>query len=164
VSPPVTLEEFRAAFPVGTTILVRYAQLGMPTMEERWTWTAADAASCSVATVSCDDQGQMVDGGDAQTTWAELMSHAVFPSERTMVTDATVEVAAGRFDTWLYTVAEHAPDGSPRVARYHFDRTLPGPPVLFVLEEGGVEVMRMELLERATMPPSPGSRCTAPPS
>jgi len=36
------------------------------------------------------------------------------------------------------------------------------PPV--TLEEAGVEVMRMELIERDVTPPAAGGRCTLPPS
>lgn len=159
VSPPVTLEEFRAAFPVGTTILMRFFGVA-PVMEERWTWTAADDEGCTIAALSCDGEGRVVsDEGETRTTWVELMSHAVFPTDRTIRTDASVDVAAGHFDTWLYTVRDDAPDGSPEVAYYHFDRTLPGPPVLMIIEQGGEEVRRMELVDRNVNPPAPGSGC-----
>jgi len=165
VSPPVTLDEFRAAFPVGTSILMRFVQLGTSPMEERWTWIAADADGCTVTTLSCDEEGNVVsEDGEIETTWVELMTHATFPADRTVFTDATVDVAAGHFDTWHYTVSEGAPDTSPELAHYHFDRTLPGPPVLVIIEEGGVEVMRMELVHRDVTPPAAGSRCSVPPS
>ena len=39
-------------------------------------------------------------------------------------------------------------DGVPHYRKFHFAKTLPGPPVLFVEEENGEEVFRMTLLER----------------
>ena len=88
------------------------------------------------------------DEGSSRSTWAELMGHAAFPAAQTTREDASVEVPAGRFDTWLYTVEDSAEDGTPQVKRYHFARNLPGPPVLFTIEQGGAEVFRMALLER----------------
>jgi hypothetical protein len=161
VSPPVTLEEFRAAFPVGTTILMRYREIDAAPFEERWNWTAADDEGCTIAALSCDEEGRVVrDEGAGTATWVDLMSHATFPADRTTRSDASIEVPAGRFDTWLYVVRDEAADGSPEVASYHFDRHLPGPPVLLTVEQDGVEVRRMELVEREVSPPPPGSRCT----
>ena len=65
VSPPVTLEEFRAAFPKGTTLLLRFTVPERPPLEERWTWTHSDADGCTIHTLSCDADGAVLeDEGD----------------------------------------------------------------------------------------------------
>src|SRR5262245_18403647 len=70
VSPPLTLDEFRAAFPVGTSILMRFVEIGMPPMEERWTWIAVDEEGSTVSTLSCDDEGKLLsEYGVLETTW-----------------------------------------------------------------------------------------------
>lgn len=149
LSPPVTLDQFRAAFPVGTHLRLSIAVPGQPTVEQRWTWTAADAEGCTIAATVHDADGTLLnDEGAAPTTWAELMTHAVFPASRTTREDASVDVPAGHFDTWLFTVRSTAKNGTPKVERHHFAREMPGPPVLYTVEEGGTEVFRMTLLER----------------
>lgn len=153
VSPPVTLDQFRAAFPVGTTIRLRIEAQGAPPVEQWWEWTAADAEGCTIRSeVRAPDGTLLQDEGEGRSTWRELMGHAEFPAATTEWTESSAEVPAGRFDTWLYTVRETAEDGDPRVKRYHFARTMPGPPVLFTIEQGAEEVFRMTLIARSPMP------------
>ena len=160
VSPPVSLDEFRSAFPAETTLLVRYTHDG-ETHEERWTWTRVDDVGCTIAGLTCDLDGNVVtDDGEATVTWAELMSHATFPADHTVRSDASIDVMAGHYDTWLYVVEETAEDGTPTTSRFHFARTQPGPPVLMTVEQGGTELLRMELVERHVGPLPEQSRCT----
>ncbi len=148
ISPPVTLDQLRAAFPVGTKIRLGITMKDKPPVEQRWTWTAVDPDGCTIASTLHDADGNLLaDEGAARSTWAELMGHAVFPAARTTREDSRVEVPAGTFDTWHYTVTDTV-DGAPVVKRFHFAKTLPGPPLLYTLESGGVEVFRMTMIER----------------
>jgi hypothetical protein len=149
VSPPVTLEQFRAAFPVGTKIRLLIAAKGKPTEEQRWTWVKADNDGCVIATTVHDEKGTLIrDEGTNASKWTELLSHGSFPAAKTERSDSSIEVPAGRFETWLFTVRDQAKDGTPLVKRYHFAKTMPGPPVLFTIEGAGVEIFRMTMLER----------------
>jgi hypothetical protein len=149
VSPPVTLEQFRAAFPVGTKIRLLMAAKGKPTEEQRWTWVKADEDGCVIATTVHDEKGALIrDEGTNAATWAELLSHGRFPAATTERSDSSVEVPAGRFETWLFTVRDKAKDGAPIVKRLHFAKTMPGPPVLLTIEGAGAEIFRMTMVER----------------
>ncbi|MDP2310026.1 MAG: hypothetical protein Q8P18_28670 [Pseudomonadota bacterium] len=156
ISPPVTLDQFRAAFSVGTRIRLSIAASGAPIIEQRWTWTAVDDIGCTIATTLHDETGAPMpadpaapsDQGPLRHEWAELMGHAVFPAARTTMIESTVDVPAGHFATWLYTVQDTEADGTQKVTRYHFAQTMPGPPLLMITEVGGVEVFRMTMLER----------------
>lgn len=149
VSPPVTLEQFRAAFPAGTTIRLRIATKGQPTVVQKWVWTQVDEAGCTIASSVYDEKGELLkDEGESRTTWAELMGHATFPAAKTTKTDGAIGVPAGTFATWVYTVQAAAEDGTPQVKTYHFAQTMPGPPVLFTIQQGGEEIFRMTMIER----------------
>ena len=91
--------------------------------------------------------------GDAPTTHQKSTVGAgapgKFPAAKTERSDSSIEVPAGRFETWLFTVRDQAKDGTPMVKRYHFAKSMPGPPVLFTIESAGGEVFRMTLLERS---------------
>ena len=89
----------------------------------------------------------------ASYTWAELRTHALYPAEATTVEDATVEVAAGSFQTRRYTVRSEV-DGATSVTVFDFAVKLPGPPVRFVTTTDGVVTTRWELLSRSPRPPS----------
>ncbi|MFN7145544.1 MAG: hypothetical protein ACK4YP_17345 [Myxococcota bacterium] len=149
VSPPVTLEEFRAAFPAGTTIRLGVQVAGQPPLEERWEWTAVDAEGGTMRSTTLGPDGSVLQEAEARVLWTDLMGHARFPADRTVVTDSRVTVPAGTFETWLYTVTG---DDPTEIRRYHFAREMPGPPVLFTIETAGTEVFRMEVLERTPMP------------
>jgi hypothetical protein len=122
---------------------------GQPPVEQRWVWTAADAEGCEIAATLHDADGRLVkDEGAGRSAWTELMGHARFPAAKTERADATITVPAGTFDTWLFTVRDTAEDGGPMVTRYHFAKSMPGPPVQLTMERSGVEVLRMTMLER----------------
>jgi hypothetical protein len=148
---PFTLEELRAGLPVGTRLRLRIRKAGEPEREERWEVTSADAEGCVIASQVYDAAGQLVsDEGSARSTWVELNEHATFPAARTVKEASTVEVPAGRFDTWLYTVVGTPGEGGADfVKRYHFARNLPGPPVSFTIVDGKGTVLEMTLLERS---------------
>lgn len=81
--------------------------------------------------------------------WTDLQSHASFPAARTTIEVDTVEVPAGRFECWLYTITDDS-DGSPRISQFWFAKDLPGPPVRMTVMEGRESKMdmRMILLQR----------------
>jgi hypothetical protein len=164
ISPPFTLEQFRAAFPDGTRLRLLIAEGPPPAVEQRWTWSAADETGCTITTsLHSADGGPPTEAllakmageaGPQRHTWAELMGHAQFPAATTTMVESTVDVPAGHFSTWSYTLTTTGHDGTPVVSRLHFAQATPGPPVSMTVEANGVEVYRMTLLER-TAPPAP---------
>jgi hypothetical protein len=144
-----TLDELRAGIPQGTRIRLGIAVAGQPTVEQRWEFVKVDAQGATIASQVYSEAGELLqDEGTGTSTWEELYRHADFPAATTTREESSVEVPAGKFDTWLYTVPKVGEDGSPEVHRYHFAKAMPGPPVLYTAERGGSEFFRMTMLER----------------
>lgn len=150
IAPHVhTLEELRAGIPTGTRIRLGIEVAGQPPVEQRWHFVACDASGATIASQTWSPAGELIaDEGQGTSTWSELYRHADFPASATVRVESSVDVPAGHFDTWLYTVLKQGADGKPEVHRYHFARTMPGPPVLYTAEREGVETFRMTMLER----------------
>jgi len=144
---PFTVEQLRAAFPVGTKLRFRIEAEGKPAIEERWEVVAADAVGCTIASKVHDAaSGEVVeDEGGAVSTWAELVEHAAFPVALTKIEDGSVTVPAGTFETRRYTVSDL--DGTVRV--FDFAPSLPGPPVKLTATRDGAVALSMTLLERS---------------
>jgi len=90
----------------------------------------------------------------SESTWEELQSHASWPESRAEVVSETIEVPAGTFDCWKYTVTspknETTPDGEELPVRQlvaWFAKDLPGHPVKMLQQLDGQTVMAMELME-----------------
>ncbi|HYU15850.1 MAG TPA: hypothetical protein VEL05_07260 [Candidatus Acidoferrum sp.] len=145
---PFTAEQIRAAMPVGTEIRFRVEESGKPVTILQWRVTAADEATMTMtARMLGEDGAVLAEEPATPTRWDELVGHATFPADRTTRTQGTVDLPAGRFDTIDYTVSE-TQGASKTVSAFHFARSLPGPPVLIVVEKDGTEVRRMTLLSR----------------
>lgn len=145
---PFTAEQIRDACPTGR---VAVWQMTSPdgTRRVRSWFEGSNSEGTTFRSVPLDDADQPLgepDGGTA--TWEELRLHASYPAEHTVVTDATLEVPAGTFETKLYTVTD--PDAGT-VTRAWFATSLPGPPVRMVVERGGEPVQEM-VLESVRMP------------
>lgn len=146
---PFGADALRGAMTVGTEIRYRIEAAGKPTVIEHWTVTAADSDGCTIRSRTLSEDGAKVLGEQTGTSrWTELEQHASFPAELTSRTGSSIEVAAGKFDTWLYEVRPGKP-GEP-TKRLHFARTLPGPPVWMELTADGQAIMKMELVSRSS--------------
>lgn len=145
---PFSAAELKAGIPVGTEIKLRLTAAGEATLVQHWIFTAADDSGCTIHGIMLAEDGVTVltDDGAGATTWAELETHAHFPAALTTRTDSTVEVEAGKFDTWRFEVRPAAPGEPSKVL--HFARDLPGPPVLMEETVDGEVVLRMELVSR----------------
>ncbi len=143
---PFGPDALRAAFPVGSLVRLRIRKAGEAETVERWDVTAADDAGMTIASKVYNADGTLLrDEGTGTSTWAELTTHGQFPFAQTVKEDSSVDVPAGHFETWLYTVIDAEKD---TVSRYHFAKTLPGPPVLFSVVAGKGTVLEMALVER----------------
>ena len=87
--------------------------------------------------------GRPLDEASAdRVTWLGFQSHASFPEARTSIGEERIEIPAGSFECWRYTVTDE-----DEVRRFWFARDLPGMPVRMEQEEGGRIVFRMVVLE-----------------
>lgn len=147
VSPPFSAAELRAGLPAGTEIKLRVKTAALPAVIEHWTFTAVDDRGCTIHARVLDESGAVIrDEGSGTSTWAELESHAHFPKERTTRSESIARVPAGTFETWLFEVGPEKPDGP--ISRYHFAKTLPGPPILMEVISAGERVRSIELISR----------------
>lgn len=137
-----TLAQLRDGNPAGRVIELRIEMDGKPAMIERMEFTASDATSATIHSITRDDAGAVLADETGTATWTELHGHGRFPAAATTIEDGvSITVPAGTFTTRLYTVTA---DGATR--RFWFATTLPGPPVQFTTEQGGKVVMRAQML------------------
>ncbi len=147
VAPPFTAAELRAGLPAGTEIKLRVESANSPAVIQHWIFTAADETGCTIqARVYAEDGTLIEDQGSGTSTWDELESHAHFPAALTTREDASIDVPAGHFDTWLFEVKPAQPGAASQ--RLHFARSLPGPPVWMEVVKDGVVLTKLELLSR----------------
>ncbi len=108
-------------------------------------WFGGGAKTGEASFTKLDLDGETVAGpGRTEMEWRDLQKHASYPGDVTTIEETTVEVGAGEFAVWLYTVRR-----DDLVERVWFAKDLPGPPVLKIDERDGAEESRMELIELA---------------
>jgi hypothetical protein len=144
LAPPFTAVQLHDAFPAGTDVRFRRTTDGQ-TVILHWVFESPTDDGVSIrATVERPDGTFLYDDGAHFERWAELVQHAVFPAAATTIEEGSVTVAAGTYPVRTYVV--RGADGT--IERFSFAPTLPGPPVFYTKTVGGVEVVRMELVER----------------
>ena len=77
-----------------------------------------------------------------RVTWIGFQSHASFPEEQTTIGEERIELPAGAFECWRYTVRDGA-----SVSDFWFAKELPGMPVRMEQRDAGALVFRMVMLE-----------------
>ncbi|MCC6555613.1 MAG: hypothetical protein IT372_21840 [Polyangiaceae bacterium] len=146
---PFTAEQIRAAMPAGHRIRYRMEAAGEPATVELWEVVAADAEQMTMSSKVHSEDGKLLkDEGNDTSSWTALVEHATFPAAATTIREADVEVPAGKYPAIIYEVRERGDGGVEIVKRFHFAKTMPGPPVLLTIETGGKVVRSMTLLER----------------
>jgi hypothetical protein len=148
ISPPFKAADLKAAMPVGTELRYRITTTGKPPVIEHWRVTAADDKGCTIHTIVYANDGttQIEDKGPSTAAWADLEKHGEFPATYTSTREATIVVAAGRFDTWFFEIRP-SEKGQP-TRRMHFARTIAGPPVWMEVSNEGVVALKLELVSR----------------
>lgn len=137
-----TLEQLRAGNPQGRVIEFRIEADGKPTVTEHWEFTAVDAETATIHSITRDESGNVVEDGAGTATWSDLLAHAHFPAATTTIQDdVQLTVPAGTFTTRLYTVKV-----GDATRQFWFAPELPGPPVQFTTEQGGKVVARAQML------------------
>jgi len=141
---PYTADEIRKACPEGRTDVFRMEGKG-PKMRTM-TWTKCDEKGADVVTVIAKEDGTKVGGDTKTTTWKEMQAHGSFPESDTKITEETVEVPAGKFDCWLYTVTQKIANQTMTI-RLYFAKTMAGPPVKITQEAAGTVLGSMTMIE-----------------
>lgn len=139
---PFSAAEIRKACSTGA-LRVFEIKKGPTAATQQYLFGEGDGEGAVFEVLTFDAQGEEATRQAApKTKWTDFQAHASYPQDTTTVRREQVEVAAGRFDCWVYkTTAE---DGS--WSESSFALTIPGPPVLSVHHGAdSAEVSRMEL-------------------
>lgn len=147
---PFTARELHDALPSGARMVLSITEPGKPAVERRFTFLDPTDATTTLVTEVWSEGAQLGAPERETVAWADLVEHAAFPAAWTTRKEAAVDTPLGHFDAWEYTVLKVGDDGVGVRSHYWFARTLPGPPVLLVVEREGVEMMRMTMVERST--------------
>lgn len=140
VPTPYTAEEIRGASPAGRRLDFRVAADGKLSVRVIH-FVTVDERGADIESTTMDETGHVVGASERKrAAWSELRDHASFPREGTTVSDATVTVPAGTYPCRVYVVR----DGQVTTT-FWFAKTLPGPPVKMVVEQGGKVVETREL-------------------
>lgn len=141
---PYTADAIRAAMPVGSVLVMRRIYYDVGPINVRW--TVIDATETTVTMEVVQMNGftgvSLWDPATDIETWADLRDIGLFPAEFTVITDATVEVPAGKFATKRYTVTD--PIGKS-VSTYDFDVARAGPPISIAVDQDGDEGVKRAL-------------------
>ena len=139
---PYTADQIRESCKPGHTLVFRLEAPGQPAITRTTRFLDGNEQGADFESSAVDEQGRTVEPlHKGKATWEEFRSHARFPSDRTQLTDATIDTPAGTFDSMLYTVRGDRGD----VTKFYFARKLAGPPVLMITEMNGAPIRRMTL-------------------
>ena len=150
---PYTAEQIRDANPPGTRLVFRIERDGQPIEYSIMEFVGGDDAQAGHADHAVVETRRETENGDpigevtrSEVSWTELRDHAAFPSALTRRMRAHVNVPAGRFIAWLYTV-QSEPGQPPTISRFYFAIDRPGPPVRYETERHGRILSRTLLVE-----------------
>lgn len=148
---PYTANQIRGAMPRGFRCVYVTTE-GEDVVKSVWTVLASDVDGASIEFRTLDAAGTEVGEPEVRrSAWTELRDHAQFPAALTTIQDATIEVPAGAFECWLYTLTVEA-DGGTTVRRFWFAKEKPGAPVRFETVRDGALVSRSVLTELQKTP------------
>ncbi len=141
---PYTAEQIRDATHQGRRYLFRVTLGTESPLTREMRFVRVDAQGATIASSMRDADGREVAPAEESTvTWEELRQHALFPARATTITDESIDVAAGHFETRHYTVRD---DEEGTTSHFWFANDLPGAPVKLVTEHEGTPLMTMELV------------------
>lgn len=144
---PYTAAEIRDANPPGTVRIYRMESRDTSFLQKMSFLSLSEEGRARILTERTTEQGVPLAGAETtEADWVELRDHASFPAAQTVRSEERIQVPAGTFDCWLYTI--HSTDrGVTATARFWFAHDEPGPPVCMETEQGGEIVQRMTLIE-----------------
>jgi len=141
---PYTAEEIRKACAEGRTDTFS-VERGKDKWKHTMKFLKGDAETVEAEYTNTAEDGKTLRTWKDRQTWIDFQTHASFPEVDTKITEETIEVPAGKFECWLYTVQKR--EGDAATVRMYFAKKLPGPPVKMTSEETGKTVFSMTLLE-----------------
>jgi hypothetical protein len=144
---PFSAEEIRAACPPGRRNVFRLEVPDEPVVVRTICFTGGDGNGAEFVVARSNADGEPIgEPQEATSGWRDFQGHASFPEAATAITTERIEIPAGAFDCWLYTVADET-HGAPALLRFWFARDLPGPPVRMTHEIDGKLALTSTLIE-----------------
>lgn len=144
---PFTADEIRMGNAPGTWKRYRISQ-GEREFFQHFEFVQAEKPElAAMKVVMYDVEGNELGATEAPpAAWTALQAHASFDEDKTVIGRDTIQVAAGEFDCWTYTVDTAEGEQS----FYWFGIEQPGPPVLMETRVNGAVQKRMELFDLGT--------------
>jgi hypothetical protein len=138
---PFTAAQIREASPNGRVTTLRLKNAS-GTYLIRFSFGKCDAESTTFETVGMTLEEKPLGNPTSRTVkWTELQSHASYDQQATTITEESVTVPFGKFDSWVYTVKK-----GEELHRYCFAKALPGPPIRVTAEKAGETIQTMEMV------------------
>jgi len=138
---PFTAAQIRDASPDGrvTTLRLKNAR---GTYLIRFSFGKCDSESTTFETAGMTLEEKPLGTPTSRTVkWTELQGHASYDKDATTITEESVTVPFGKFDSWVYTVKK-----AEELHRYCFAKALPGPPIRVTTQKGGETIQTMEMV------------------
>ena len=148
--PPFPAEQIREGCPAGRWSKYRIEAPGEPTVITVTEFTNVDEAGAVYRVTTYDeDENQLGEPKTREASWTQFEHHATYPRAATTVSDGEIDVPAGTFEGWIYTIVEEHEDETI-VTRAEFARDIPGPPAKHTVTRDGEPASKMVLLEWGT--------------
>lgn len=145
--PPFPAAKIREGCPVGRWSKYRIQAPGEPTVITVTEFTNVDEEGAIFRVTTYDaEERQLGPPKTREATWKQFEGHATYPKSATDVSEGQIDVPAGTFDGWIYTVVQEQ-GGKTVVTRAEFARELPGPPAKHTVTRDGEPASEMVLLE-----------------
>ncbi|MCA8959992.1 MAG: hypothetical protein KDC38_05745 [Planctomycetes bacterium] len=125
VQPPFTVEEVRAACPVGTVWVYRTTSPGRPSETQTVRVIANDDDEVGLEVTT--DRGNVSESVEVRGRWEDWTRYDIFSTVSTQVLAEQVELPLGRLDCRVYR-SRKVEDGREIVARFDYAVAHPGPP------------------------------------
>lgn len=138
---PFSAAQIREACPAGRTVRFLVEKVGSPTLTQVTTFLAADELGAEHQTVALLDDEPLGDPIVRSTGWEGFQAHASFPAQATELGEETIEIPAGRFECWRYTVT-----GGDESNTFWFAQSLPGMPVKVEIRRNDTVISTMTML------------------
>ena len=142
--PPGSLA---ASIRAGAAMVFRVEEAGKAPYLQRMLFATVNAQGCAFENTILDLDGTAQgEPRTAQVSWDALERHAQFPRAHTTISEQSIEIPVGRFDTLVYQ-SRSEKDGRAVVTTRWFAKALPGPPVKMAMHVDGALAMSMVLIE-----------------
>ena len=139
---PFSADQIRDASPAGRRYVFRVDAVGEEPSWSRTTFVESDEDGALLRIETWDLTRAPTVSGESRQTWEELRGHALYPADRTEVTQGHHDSPLGPAKTSTYTLRD---DAGGVQGRAIFATERPGPPLLVEIHGASGVVRRLTL-------------------